>query len=97
MHVYTDKDRNRDGHTDCKCTPRAVVQSVHDNDGHAGHGQDVEKEHGKGCNQADIAAHLAFCDFGNGLAVIPHGCKKNDHIVDAAGQYAAENNPQCAR
>ena len=68
LHVEADEDGDRDGHADRKCTPRAVVQGVDDDDGHAGHGQDVEEQDGKGRCQTSFVTDLGFCDFSDGLA-----------------------------
>ena len=85
MHVNTDKYSDRNRHTDSKRTPRAVMQSINDNNGHTCHSQDVKEEYGKRRYQTDTATHLVFSNFGNGFTVITHRCKKNNHVMNTTG------------
>ena len=94
LHVEADEDSDRDGHADGERAPGAVMQGIDDDDGHAGHSQDVEEEDGKRCGQADFVTDLGFCDFGDGLAVIAHGSEEDDHVVDSTGEDAADEDPQ---
>ena len=70
------------------------MQGVGDDDGHAGHAEDIEEQDGKGRCQTCFVTDLGFGDFGNGLAVVPHGAEEDDHIVDGTGEYTADENPQ---
>ena len=94
LHINTDENSNRNGHADGERTPRAVVQGVDDDDGHAGHSQDVEEQDGEGRSQASLVTNLGFCDLSDGFAIVTHGAEEDDHVVDSTGEDAADEDPQ---
>ena len=97
LHVeaHQNGDGNRRG--DRVGRPERVVHGVDHGDREARERQDQNREDGPRGDEARRPVDLLRRDVGERAAAVAHGAEEHDHVVHAACEHAADQNPEQAR
>ena len=96
LHVQAHDDGDRDGRGHGVGGPQAVVHGVDHGDGQARQRQQEDGKHGPRRYGAGRLVDFLRGDVGEALPPVPHRGEQHDHIVHAACEHAADENPEQA-
>ena len=92
-HVNAHQDGDRDGHPDGENSPRAVRQSIDDNDAKSGQRDQQNEEQRDHGDQAGVRADFGACDVSQRASLVPHRCHQHGEVVNAAAENGAKQDP----
>ncbi len=96
-HVDTDAHRDGNRHGNGEDAPGIVEQGVDHGYTQPGQSDDDDEEDYDRRYAAGDLADILFGDDRQGLSLVAIGCEKNNHVMNATGKDASQQNPEKAR
>jgi len=97
VHIPADEERQRNRHADGERAPGAVFQRVHHREAEPRERDDDDEEDGERGGRPRDRPDFGACDVGEGGAATAGRGPQHDHVVDAAGEADAADEPDESR
>src|SRR5918995_2579450 len=95
--IYTHEDGDRDGHRDGERPPRRLGEREHHDERQDGEQYDHDGEDRDESRRPSDRPDLLSGHLPQALAVAPHGEEERGHVLNRAGQYYADDDPDGPR